>query len=83
MILPTFQTSARLLRGILAKRGIFTVEELKRIGSKDAFLRIRLHSDSTACLSKLSALEGAIQGIRLHDLTDEVKTELRRFYKSL
>ena len=73
-------------RGIasdLQKAGISTAEELKQIGSRDALLRIRLHSDSGACFNKLCALEGAIQGIRWHFLSGEVKTNLKQFYKSL
>ena len=67
----------------LQKAGIKTAYELKRMGSKNAFISIRLHADSAACLSKLCALEGAIQDIRWHFLSDEVKADLKQFYKSL
>jgi len=47
----------------LNRADIFTVEQLKELGSKDAFVRIRL-KDPTACINTLCAIEGAIEGIR-------------------
>jgi len=74
---------SRVISADLQKAGISTAEELKRIGSKKAFTLICLHSDFEACVSKLCALEGAIQGIRWHYLPDEVKSDLKKFHKSL
>ena len=74
---------SKVIAADLQKAGILTAEELKHIGSKDAFIRIRLHSDNRACLNKLCALEGAIHGIRWHLLPDEIKSDLKQFYKSL
>ena len=74
---------SKVIASDLQKAGISTVEELRRLGSKDAFVRIQLHSDSGACLNKLCALEGAIQGIRWHLLSDEVKADLKMFHRSL
>ena len=74
---------SKVIAADLQKAGIATPEELKRLGSKETFIRIRLHSDSDACLSKLYALEGAIQGIRWHGLSDETKADLKLFYKSI
>ena len=59
--------------------GIDTAEALKRVGSREAWLRI-LALDPSACIMRLSALEGAIQGIRWHDLDPETKAELKAFY---
>ena len=61
--------------------GIETFEQLKEIGSKQAWFRIRLIDDS-ACINRLYALEGAIQGIRWHHLSDEVKADLKEFCNS-
>ncbi len=58
--------------------GIETVDQLKEIGSKQAWLKIR-SIDNSACVNRLCALEGAIQGIRWHNLPDEVKKELKEF----
>ena len=59
--------------------GINTVDELIDLGSKEAWLRIK-EIDETACLNRLMALEGAIQNIRWHNLSDEDKDDLRSFY---
>ena len=63
----------------LSNVGITTVDELKKVGSREAWLRILAH-DPSACLMRLSALEGALQGVRWHYLDDETKTELKAFY---
>lgn len=70
---------AEKLEAQLAEVGISTVEELKNIGSRQAWLRI-LSVDSSACLMRLSALEGAIRSIRWHYLDDETKKSLKEFY---
>ena len=59
--------------------GITTVEELRKLGSREAWLRI-LANDPSACIMRLSALEGAIQGVRWHYLDDETKRSLKAFY---
>ena len=61
--------------------GISTYEQLKEIGSKEAWRRI-LETDSSACIMRLLALEGAVRGIRWHNLDDEVKADLKAFYKA-
>ena len=65
----------------LADVGIITADELKQIGSCEAWLRI-LARDPSACLMRLSALEGAIQGIRWHYLDEETKSSLKEFYNT-
>ena len=59
--------------------GINTVDELMDIGSKEAWLRIK-EIDDTVCLNRLMALEGAIQNIRWHNLSENDKTNLKDFY---
>lgn len=61
--------------------GIETVKQLIEIGSKQAWLRIKGIDDS-ACINRLYGLEGAIQGIRWHDLSEEVKGGLKEFYNA-
>lgn len=60
--------------------GITTAEELRNVGSREAWLRI-LQRDPSACIMRLSALEGAIQGVRWHYLDEETKNSLKEFYK--
>ncbi len=62
--------------------GIKTVKQLKEVGSKQAWLDIKA-IDASACINRLCALEGAIQGIRWNSLSDEVKQELKQFYNTV
>ena len=71
---------AAKLESQLADVGITTIEQLKQVGSREAWLRI-LFRDPSACIMRLSALEGAIQGMRWHYLDDETKKSLKEFYK--
>lgn len=59
--------------------GIETPEGLKNMGSENAFIKLST-IDSDACLNMLYALEGAIQGIRWHGLSESKKSELKAFY---
>ena len=60
---------------------IYTADDLIDLGSKEAWLRIK-EIDETACINRLMALEGAIQNIRWHDLSEEDKRNLKEFYTS-
>ncbi len=61
--------------------GIETAEQLARTGAENAWLKI--HSiDSSACIHRLLALEGAIRGIKKTDIPAERKAELKEFYNS-
>ena len=59
--------------------GINTIGDLVNLGCKEAWLKIKERDDS-ACLNRLMALEGAIQNIRWHNLSEEDKDNLRNFY---
>ncbi len=69
------------VEGQLNEVGIETVEQLKEVGSKKAWLEIKAIDDS-ACFNRLCALEGAIRGMRWHNLPDNVKADLKEFYNS-
>jgi len=64
----------------LADAGITTIEHLKEVGSRKAWLRI-LANDPSACIMRLNSLEGAIQGVRWHYLDAGTKASLKQFYK--
>ena len=64
----------------LKKVGIESAEELKQLGSENAFIRLKT-IDPGACLSMLCGLEGAVQGVRWHNLSPERKQELKEFLK--
>ncbi len=65
----------------LLQIGITTPEQLTQIGSKQAWLNIKA-IDPSACYNRLCALEGAIQGIRWHNLDENIKLELKEFYSA-
>lgn len=60
--------------------GIHTFEELKAIGTEQAWLKIQ-EIDESACIHRLYGLEGAIRGVKKTLLPEERKAELREFYK--
>lgn len=78
--LSTLPNIGAKLEAQLADGGINTIEGLKEVGSREAWLRI-LANDPSACLMRLSALEGAIRGVRWHYLDDDTKKSLKAFYQ--
>lgn len=63
----------------LNEAGIYSFDELKTFGAEQAWLKIQ-NIDASACIHRLLALEGAIQGIKKTELPEERKTELKAFY---
>lgn len=63
----------------LHQAGVDTPGQLRETGSREAWLRIRAF-DSSACLHRLSALEGAVRGIKKTELPEDVKADLKAFY---
>ncbi|MFV3011660.1 TfoX/Sxy family protein [Clostridium botulinum] len=63
----------------LNKVGIFIYDELKDIGTEQAWLKIQ-EIDASACIHRLLALEGAIQGVKKTALSQERKADLKDFY---
>lgn len=66
----------------LKAAGIETPEQLRAAGAKQAWKRIRAQADPGICLSALQALEGAVRGVRWHNLPSEVKQDLKAFYRA-
>lgn len=71
---------AEKLEAQLSEVGISTFDELKQTGSREAWLRIAAR-DPSACYMRLCSLEGAIRGVRWHNLDDETKKTLKDFYQ--
>lgn len=67
----------------LRKIGVETPEELRAMGSRNAFVCIRAQVDPGACLHQLQALEGAVKGVRKSALPPEEKEALRAFFQGL
>lgn len=60
--------------------GIENYDDLASIGSLEAFFKL-VGKNGHSCYNKLYALEGAIQGIRWHNLSLEDKEQLKSEYK--
>ena len=72
---------AEKLEAQLTEVGVTTIDALKSTGSREAWLRIAA-IDPSACYMRLCALEGAIRGVRWHQLDDATKKELKDFYSA-
>ncbi len=59
--------------------GIFDYETLCKVGAQEAWLKIQ-SIDSSVCIHRLMALEGAICGVKKSELPAEKKAELKNFY---
>ena len=59
--------------------GITTAEQLRQVGSRAAWLRIK-EIDPSACIHRLYGLEGAVEGVRKNLLDQQVKDALKQFY---
>ena len=62
--------------------GIESPQSLISVGNENDFARIKV-IDNSACINMLYALEGAIQGIRWHNLDNDRKNELKDFFNSI
>ena len=67
----------------LRRVGVSTPEQLREIGTREAFLRIRTQVDPTACFHQLTALAGAELGVPKKEIPAEEKKALRAFFDSL
>jgi len=61
--------------------GIETAEELKKVGSKEAFMRLKSQYPKV-CLVHLYTLEGAISDTEYNQLSEEVKQSLKDYNDS-
>ena len=78
--LSSLPNIGKVMEEQLMQVGIHSAGELKRVGAKDAWLRIQTN-DESACIHRLMALEGAIEGVKKALLPDEVKADLKAFYQ--
>ncbi len=75
-------TSMRNIGKEIAKKlgavGIHTAEELKRLGSREAFFRLKTRFPNV-CLVHLYTLQGAVDDVEYNQLPEETKRELKEF----
>ncbi|KDR96737.1 DNA transformation protein [Peptoclostridium litorale DSM 5388] len=63
----------------LFRVGIENPQKLEEIGSNDAF-KMLLDLEGDTCFNTICALEGAVRGMRWHELDEKTKIDLRIFY---
>lgn len=78
--LSSLPNIGKVLDTELTQVGINSIEQLKELGSKKVWLKIKENNQS-ACYNMLCSLEGAIREIRWHYLPYEVKKDLRDFFE--
>ena len=61
--LATLPNIGKTVEAQLIQVGITSVDELRRIGAKEAWLKIQ-EIDESVCIHRLMALECAIQGVK-------------------
>lgn len=66
----------------LEAAGVHSLAELKELGTEEVFLRLLANNKNTS-RSVLFSIEGAIQGVRWHNLDEGRKEELREFFDSV
>lgn len=64
----------------LREVGVNSHEDLEAMGAKEAWLRI-LQMDPSACYNRLMGLEGAVRMVPKKLLPQEVKDDLKSFYR--
>lgn len=70
----------KVLAEKLEKIGVHTKEQLSAMGSENALIKIATLEGGDVCINMLYALEGAIQGVRWHNLDKETKQAMKEFY---
>ena len=60
--------------------GIRSAEELRQLGAKEVFFRLKLHYPDL-CIMHLYSLQAAIDDISDFKLPEAVKNDLKSFYK--
>lgn len=80
--LTTMKNIGKEIERKLKSVGICTAEDLMKLGSKEAFFRLKIEY-SNVCLVHLYTLQGAIDDIDYNKLTEKTKQDLKNFSDSL
>jgi DNA transformation protein and related proteins len=70
----------KVLAGKLKLAGINNLNQLRALGAENTFIKL-ITIDKDSCINSLYAIEGAIQGIRWHDLDSARKAALLEFFR--
>lgn len=71
-----------VLESQLVDVGIDTPEKLREIGTEETFIKLKTY-DPTSCFHKLTAIEGAVQGIPKKNISEQRKKDLKEFFSNL
>ena len=77
--LEDLQNIGKVVAQQLIQVGIDDPIKLKEVGAKEAWLKIQ-QIDESACIHRLYALEGAVEGIKKTQLDYETKAELLSYF---
>lgn len=80
--LTSMQNIGKEIEKKLKSVGISTAEELKQIGSREAFLRLKQRYPNV-CLVHLYTLQGAIDDTEYNRLPEDVRNDLKAFTDEL
>ncbi len=73
-----YEEYRKRIRKKIKKIGINSAEDLKKIGSKEAFFQLKMRFPEV-CLVHLYTLEGAITDTDFNKLSEETKKDLKEF----
>ena len=62
--------------------GIDTPEKLRETGTEETFLKLKAYNPGS-CFHKLTAVEGAVQGIPKKNISEQRKKELKAFFDKI
>ncbi|MGI6154253.1 MAG: TfoX/Sxy family DNA transformation protein [Christensenellaceae bacterium] len=80
--LSSMKNIGKTIEHKLISVGVETAEQLREMGSKQAFHRLKA-SYPEVCLVHLYTLQAAIDGIEMDRLSESVKIELKAYSDSL
>lgn len=80
--LTSMRNIGKAIEKKLKSVGIYSAEELTKLGGKEAFFRLKTQYPNI-CLVHLYTLQGAIDDIEYNQLPDEVKHDLKSFNDNL
>lgn len=80
--LTSMRNIGKAIEKKLKSVGINSAEELKQVGSKEAFFRLKIRYQSV-CAVYLYTLQGAIDDIEYNRLSEETEQELKHFSDKL
>lgn len=80
--LTSMKNIGKEIENKLMSVGISSAEELKQLGAKQAFFRLKMEFPNV-CLVHLYTLQGAVDNLEYNQLSDEVKRDLKSFSDDL